>query len=217
MQWSPCSAYRLTYFIWWTGIDFEHCHQSSSNLFYLFKHVCQCNDASPKSGHQIAAKTANPAGLLPRRIRYSVGKSGVLGITEYCQGRPLQSTDFLVVRCHDTHCRNKNTLAKSECLCYCLHVSCLTYICRTDHSGIASCPHRRRDDTRCRNSDQTPPCIWHTSSQPRDAHFQTTSTKRVLSIELYTHESQCVNHCFIFSICIYLVSMPREVKENTQN
>ena len=33
-----------------------------------------------KSGPQITAKT---------RIWYSVGKSGVLGITEYRQGRPL--------------------------------------------------------------------------------------------------------------------------------
>ena len=41
-----------------------------------------------KSGPQIAAKTGNPAGLLFRRIWYSVGKSGVLGITEYRQGRP---------------------------------------------------------------------------------------------------------------------------------
>ena len=44
-----------------------------------------------KSGHQIAAKTGNPAGLLFRRIWYSVGKSGELGITEYRQGRPLDS------------------------------------------------------------------------------------------------------------------------------
>ena len=44
-----------------------------------------------KSGPQIAAKTGNPAGLLLRRIWYSVGKSGVLGITEYRQGRPLYS------------------------------------------------------------------------------------------------------------------------------
>ena len=42
-----------------------------------------------KSGPQIATKTGNPAGLLFRRIWYSVGKSGVLGITEYRQGRPL--------------------------------------------------------------------------------------------------------------------------------
>ena len=42
-----------------------------------------------KSGPQIAAKTGNPAGLLFRRIWYSVGKSGKLGITEYRQGRPL--------------------------------------------------------------------------------------------------------------------------------
>ena len=42
-----------------------------------------------KSGPQIAAKTGNPAGLLFRRIWYSVGESGVLGITEYRQGRPL--------------------------------------------------------------------------------------------------------------------------------
>ena len=42
-----------------------------------------------KSGPQIAAKVGNPAGLLCRRIWYSVGKSGVLGITEYRQGRPL--------------------------------------------------------------------------------------------------------------------------------
>ena len=41
-----------------------------------------------KSAPQIAAKTGNPAGLLFRRIWYSVGKSGVLGITEYRQGRP---------------------------------------------------------------------------------------------------------------------------------
>ena len=42
-----------------------------------------------KSGPQIVAKLGNPAGLLCRRIWYSVGKSGVLGITEYRQGRPL--------------------------------------------------------------------------------------------------------------------------------
>ena len=45
-----------------------------------------------KSGPQIAAKVGNPAGLLCRRIWYSVGKSGVLGITEYRQGRPLGRT-----------------------------------------------------------------------------------------------------------------------------
>ena len=43
-----------------------------------------------KSGPQIVAKVGNPAGLLCRRIWYSVGKSGVLGITEYRQGRPLR-------------------------------------------------------------------------------------------------------------------------------
>ena len=42
-----------------------------------------------KSGPQITAKVGNPAGLLCQRIWYSVGKSGVLGITEYRQGRPL--------------------------------------------------------------------------------------------------------------------------------
>ena len=42
-----------------------------------------------KAGPQIAAKVGNPAGLLCRLIWYSVGKSGVLGITEYRQGRPL--------------------------------------------------------------------------------------------------------------------------------
>ena len=42
-----------------------------------------------KSGPQIAAKVGNPAGLLCLRIWYSVGKSGVFGITEYRQGRPL--------------------------------------------------------------------------------------------------------------------------------
>ena len=40
-------------------------------------------------GPQFAAITSNPAGLLFWRIGYSVGKSGVLGITEYRQGRPL--------------------------------------------------------------------------------------------------------------------------------
>ena len=42
-----------------------------------------------KSGPQIVAKVGNPAGLLCRRMWYSVGKSGVLGITEHRQGRPL--------------------------------------------------------------------------------------------------------------------------------
>ena len=46
-----------------------------------------------KAGPQIAAKVGNPAGLLCRRIWYSVGKSGVLGITEYRQGRPLLTDD----------------------------------------------------------------------------------------------------------------------------
>ncbi len=41
-------------------------------------------------GPQFAAITGNPAGLLLWRIWYSVGKSGVLGITEYRQDRPLQ-------------------------------------------------------------------------------------------------------------------------------
>ena len=40
-------------------------------------------------GPQFTAITGNPAGLLFWRIWYSVGKSGVLGITEYRQGRPL--------------------------------------------------------------------------------------------------------------------------------
>ena len=31
-----------------SGIDFEHRHQSNSNLFYLFKHVGQYDDARPK-------------------------------------------------------------------------------------------------------------------------------------------------------------------------
>ena len=43
-----------------------------------------------KSGPQIVAKTGNPAGLLFRRIWYSVGKFGVLGIAGYRQGRPLE-------------------------------------------------------------------------------------------------------------------------------
>ena len=47
-----------------------------------------------KSGPQIAAKVGNPAGLLCRRIWYSVVKSGVLGITEYRQGRPLYSDRY---------------------------------------------------------------------------------------------------------------------------
>ena len=45
-----------------------------------------------KSGPQIAAKMGKLAGLLFRRIWYSVGKSGVLGITEYRQGRPLHTS-----------------------------------------------------------------------------------------------------------------------------
>ena len=49
-----------------------------------------------KSGPQIAAKVGNPAGLLCRRIWYSVGKSGVFGITEYRQGRPLSIIDKIL-------------------------------------------------------------------------------------------------------------------------
>ena len=85
--------YRLPYpppfLIWWATIDFEHRHQSNSIFVYLFKHVGtgQSNDASP----QIAAKVGNPAGLLCQLIWYSVEKSGVLGITEYRQGRPLNT------------------------------------------------------------------------------------------------------------------------------
>ena len=41
-------------------------------------------------GPHFAAITGNPAGLLLWRIWYSVGESGVLGITEYRQGRPLR-------------------------------------------------------------------------------------------------------------------------------
>ena len=78
-----------------TGIDFEHRHQSNSNLFYLFKQcwsIMNMMMLGLKSGPQIAAKTGIPAGLLFRRIWYSVWKSGVLGITEYRQGRPLLGT-----------------------------------------------------------------------------------------------------------------------------
>ena len=49
-----------------------------------------------KSGPQIATETGNPAGLLFRRIWYSVAKSGVLGITEYRQGRPLSDAQIVI-------------------------------------------------------------------------------------------------------------------------
>ena len=59
-----------------------------------------------KAGPQIAAKVGNPAGLLSRRIWYSVGKSGVLGITEYRQGRPLLCSNdkitFLMINTQST-------------------------------------------------------------------------------------------------------------------
>ena len=51
-----------------------------------------------KPGPQIAAKTGNPAGLLLRRIWYYVGKSGILGITEYRQGViPHQINEFFAI------------------------------------------------------------------------------------------------------------------------
>ena len=53
-----------------------------------------------KSGPQITAKVGNPAGLLCRRIWYSVGKSGVLGITEYRQGRPLLGLAHISMNMH---------------------------------------------------------------------------------------------------------------------
>ncbi len=52
-----------------------------------------------KSGPQIVAKVVNTAGLLCRRIWYSVGKSGVLGITEYRQGRPLFINTIYTSKC----------------------------------------------------------------------------------------------------------------------
>ena len=48
-------------------------------------------------GPHFAAITGNPAGLLFWRIWYSVGKSGVLGITEYRQGRPLSSRGLMLI------------------------------------------------------------------------------------------------------------------------
>ena len=50
-----------------------------------------------KSGPQIAVKTGNPAGLLCRQIWYSVWKSGVLGITECRQGRPLHCYNIRII------------------------------------------------------------------------------------------------------------------------
>ena len=64
-----------------------------------------------KSGPQIAEKTGIPAGLLLWQIRYSVWKSGVLGITEYRQGRPLH---ICVVK-FDITC---NIIRKDWKLCY---------------------------------------------------------------------------------------------------
>ena len=81
-------AYRLPVRVA-TGTSFGQPRVWGSNLFYLFKHVGQYNGPSPKPRSQFAAITGNPAGLLFWRIWYSVGKSGVLGITEYRQGRPL--------------------------------------------------------------------------------------------------------------------------------
>ena len=66
-----------------------------------------------KAGPQIAAKVGNPAGLLSRRIWYSVGKSGVLGITEYRQGRPLLVTGS-VMTSHVHHSERGSVI--SECL-----------------------------------------------------------------------------------------------------
>ena len=86
-------AYRLAKadFIWWATIDFEHRHKSNYNCFICLNTWGQVNlmMLAIKAGPQIAAKVGNLAGLLCRRIWYSVGKSGVLGITEYRQGRPL--------------------------------------------------------------------------------------------------------------------------------
>ena len=59
-----------------------------------------------KSGPQSVAKLGNPAGLLCRRIWYSVGKSGVLGIAEYRQGRPLQKDKLFSNPWHTHLCEN---------------------------------------------------------------------------------------------------------------
>ena len=90
-------AYRLMKadFIWWAMIDFEHSHKSNFLSVYTWGQV-NLMMLALKSGLQIAAKVGNPAGLLCRRIWYSVVKSGVLGITEYRQGRPLKIVNPLV-------------------------------------------------------------------------------------------------------------------------
>ena len=94
----PCSASLRT-----------HRHQSNSKKFICLNMWVNIIVLALKSVPQIAAKTGNPAVLLFRRIWYSVGKSGVLGITEYRQGRPLvmiwNSTWYLV------HCLHHSVTA----------------------------------------------------------------------------------------------------------
>ena len=67
-----------------------------------------------KSGPQIAAKVGNPAGLLCRRIWYSVVKSGVLGITEYRQGRPLYTNFHFNVQSNITNYYGKYVKAAKQ-------------------------------------------------------------------------------------------------------
>ena len=73
-------AYTLAHFIWWTSIDFEHRHQSNSNLFYMFKHVGQVNlmMLAIKAGSQIAAKVGNvPANQVFRRKIWVARDNGI--------------------------------------------------------------------------------------------------------------------------------------------
>ena len=70
-----------------------------------------------KSSPQIAAKVGNPAGFLCRRIWYSVGKSGVLGITEYRQGRPLRNSWHIN---NETKIREVFTTYYTHGHCHCL-------------------------------------------------------------------------------------------------
>ncbi len=76
----PVVAYRLAYFIWWTGIYFEHRHQSNSNLFLICLSMwANVMMLALKPGPQIVVK-------LVIRPDYCSGESGIPSENLGCSG-----------------------------------------------------------------------------------------------------------------------------------
>ena len=91
------NQYRLAYFFGWLVLTLNIVIKVILICLICLSMWVNIMMLAVKSGPQIAVKTGNPTGLLCRQIWYSVWKSGVLGITEYRQGRPLIYVGVLIL------------------------------------------------------------------------------------------------------------------------